>query len=160
MYRPTGFFNVRLNGGVAYRWYRLQVRPDEWTEKGMPSWNVRLKIWTKLWQKVELFVSGDYSSRSISPWGLMNISEPRKGINLGASADFFNRKLSLYLNCNDIFNWNNWGSSTDNPYYSTTNINKWNSRYITFGATLRFGKMELESRAKTGATEESGGGQG
>lgn len=157
MYRPSGFFNVRLNGGVAYRWYRLQVRPDEWTEKGMPSWNVRLKIWTKLWQKVELFVSGDYSSRSISPWGLMNISEPRKGINLGASADFFNRKLSLYLNCNDIFNWNNWGSSTDNPYYNTTNINKWNSRYITFGATLRFGKMELESRAKTGATEESVG---
>jgi hypothetical protein len=105
-------------------------------------------------------VSGDYSSRAISPWSLMYISEPRKGINLGASADFFDRKLSLYLNCNDIFNWNGWGSTTENPYMSTTSQNKWNSRYITFGLTLRFGKMELESRAKTGATEESGGGQG
>ena len=56
MYRPSGFFNVRLNGGVAYRWYNLQVRPDEWVEKGMPSWNVRLKVWTKVWNKVELFV--------------------------------------------------------------------------------------------------------
>ena len=160
MYRPSGFFNVRLNGGVSYRWYNLQVRPDEWVEKGMPSWNVRLKVWTKVWNKVELFVSGDYSSRAISPWSLMYISEPRKGINLGASADFFDRKLSLYLNCNDIFNWNGWGSTTENPYMSTTSQNKWNSRYITFGLTLRFGKMELESRAKTGATEESGGGQG
>ncbi len=124
----------------------------------MPSWNVRLKVWTKLWEKVEFFVSGNYSSRALSPWSLMYINEPRKGINLGASADFFDRKLSLYLNCNDIFNWNNWGSTTANPYMSTTSISKWNSRYITFGATLRFGKMELESRSKTGATEESVGG--
>ncbi|MBR3723904.1 MAG: outer membrane beta-barrel protein [Bacteroidales bacterium] len=157
MYRPSGFFNVRLNGGVAYRWYNVQVRPGEWVEKDMPSWNVRIKVWTKLWEKVEFFVSGNYSSRALSPWSLMYINEPRKGINLGASADFFDRKLSLYLNCNDIFNWNNWGSTTANPYMSTTSISKWNSRYITFGATLRFGKMELESSAKTGATEESVG---
>lgn len=157
MYRPTGFFNVRLNGGVAYHWYRLQVRPGEWSELGMPSLNVRLKVWTKLWEKVELFVSGNYSSRSISPWSPMYVYEPQKGINLGASADFFDRKLSLYLNCNDIFNWSNWGSTTTNPYMSSTRLNKWNSRYITFGATLRFGKMELESSAKTGATEVSVG---
>lgn len=157
MYRPSGFFNVRLNGGVAYRWYRLQVRPDEWSEKGVPSWNIRLKVWTKLWNMLELFVSGDYSSRALSSWNLMYLSEPRKGLNLGASADFLDRRLSLYLNVNDIFNWNNWGSTTTNPYYSTTSVSKWNSRYITFGATLRFGKMELESRAKTGATEESVG---
>ena len=156
MYRPTGFFNIRLNGGVSYASYHLQVRPGEWVDNSMPSWNVRAKVWTKLWNKVQLFVSGDYSSRSLSPWSLMYISEPRKGINLGASADFFDRKLSLYLNCNDIFNWSSWGSSTANPYYSTTGVNTWNSRYITFGLTLRFGKMELESRARTGATEDSG----
>ena len=159
MYRPSGFFNVRLNGGVAYRWYNLQVRPDEWVEKGMPSWNVRLKVWTKVWNKVELFVSGDYSSRAISPWSLMYVSEPRKGINLGASADFFDRKLSLYLNCNDIFNWNGWGSTTENPYMSTTSQQpKCTSRYISFGLTLRFGKMELADTSREGIQSSGGGG--
>ena len=156
MFRPSGMFNVRLSGGISDGWYRIQVRPGEWVEDGMVSGNVRLRVWAKLWNRVEVFASGDYSSRGLSPWGLMSISEPRKGLNLGASADFFDRKLSLYLNVNDIFNWNSWGSSAANPYNVSTSDYRWNSRSISFGLTLRFGKMELESRAKTGATEDSG----
>lgn len=156
MFRPSGMFNVRLSGGIADGWYRLQVRPDEWIEDEMFSWNIRLRVWAKLWNKVEVFASGDYNSRGLSPWSLLSISEPRKGLNLGASADFLDRRLSLYLNVNDIFNWNSWGSSTANPYYASTSDYRWNSRSISFGLTLRFGKMELESRAQTGATENSG----
>ena len=157
MYRPSGLFNVRLTCGVSDSWYRLQVRPGEWVEDEMASWSIRVRLWTKLWNKVEVFASGNYSSRGHSPWSLMEVNESRKGIDLGASADFWNRKLSLYLNISDIFNWNNWGSTSTNYYNSSTSVYKWNSRYITFGVTLRFGKMELESRAKTGATEDSGG---
>ena len=157
MYRPSGLFNVRLTCGVSDSWYRLQVRPGEWVEDEMASWSIRVRLWTKLWNKLEVFASGNYSSRGHSPWSLMEVNESRKGIDLGASADFWNRKLSLYLNISDIFNWNNWGSTSTNYYNSSTSVYKWNSRYITFGVTLRFGKMELESRAKTGATEDSGG---
>lgn len=156
MYRPSALFNVRLSGGFAYGWYRLQLRPNENpVENGVPSWNARIRVWTKLWNKVEVFASGDYSSRGLSAWSLMSLDEPRKGLNLGASADFFDRKLSLYLNCNDIFNWNSWNTTELNPYNSSTSNYKWTSRYISFGLTLRFGKMELESRAKTGATEDT-----
>lgn len=158
MYRPGAFFNVRLSGGITDDWYRVQVRPGKWVEDEMLAWNVRLRVWAKLWKKVEVFASGHYNSRSHG-WSALEIDNPRKGIDLGMSADFFDRKLSLYLNASDIFDWNNWSTSSINPYNTSSSTYKYTSRYITFGATLRFGKMELEGQARTGATEGSAGGK-
>lgn len=152
MYRPGAFFNVRFSGGITDDWYRVQVRPGKWVEDEMLAWNMRLRVWAKLWKKVEVFASGHYNSRCHG-WEPLSISNPSKGIDLGMSADFFDRKLSLYLNASDIFDWNNWSGSSINPYYISDETYKYTSRYITFGATLRFGKMELEDQARTGATE-------
>lgn len=154
MYRPNAFFNVRFSGGITDDWYRVQVRPDKWAEDEMFSWNVRVRVWAKLWKKVEVFASGYYNSPAHG-WEILNVDNARKGIDLGMSADFFDRKLSLYLNVNDIFDWNDWGSSNINPYNPTNYTYKYTSRFIIFGATLRFGKMELEGQARTGATENS-----
>lgn len=157
MYRPTAFFNVRLNTGLADDWYSIVVRPGEApVEDRMVSWNIRGKIWAKLWNKLEVFASGHYSSPGHG-WSKLEISHPRKAIDLGMSADFFDRKLSLYFNASDIFNWSSWGYTNINPYNTSTYDSKTTTRYITFGVTLRFGKMELESRAQTGAREGSVG---
>jgi hypothetical protein len=158
MYRPTAFFNVRLNAGLTDDWYSVVVRTDEPPlENRMVSWNIRGKIWAKLWNKLEVFVSGHYSSPGHG-WSKLVISHERKAIDLGMSADFFDRKLSLYFNASDIFNWSSWGNTNINPYNTTSYDSKYTTRYVTFGATLRFGKMELESRAQTGAREGSVGG--
>ena len=46
------------------------------------------------------------------------------------------------------------GSENTNPHYWSENTNKMlNSRYISAGITLRFGKMELERNAKEGDGE-------
>jgi hypothetical protein len=72
-------------------------------------------------------------------------------------ADFFKRKLSAYVNVQDIFNWGKKigsGSSNIGPYLlSESNSYTLNSRYISAGITLRFGKMELENRTKEGSEE-------
>ena len=159
MYRPSGFFNVRLNAGLTDDWYSVIVRAGAPpVEDRMVSWNIRGKVWAKLWNKLEVFVSGYYNSPGHG-WSVLTVSHERKGIDLGMSADFFDRKLSLYFNASDIFNWNSWGSTNINPYNTTISDSKYTSRYVTFGATLRFGKMELESRAQTGAREGSVGGE-
>ncbi|MBQ6070054.1 MAG: outer membrane beta-barrel protein [Bacteroidales bacterium] len=159
MYRPSGFFNVRLNAGLTDDWYSVIVRTDAPpVEDRMVSWNIRGKVWAKLWNKLEVFVSGYYNSPGHG-WSVLTVSHERKGLDLGMSADFFDRKLSLYFNASDIFNWNSWGSTNINPYNTTISDSKYTSRYVTFGATLRFGKMELESRAQTGAREGSVGGE-
>ena len=77
-------------------------------------------------------------------------------INCGLRADFFKRKLSAFLNVSDIFNWNKYDTDVTNPYYHYTSSYKWNSRSVSVGVVLRFGKMELENRALQG--ESQGGG--
>lgn len=159
MYRPTGFFNVRLNAGLTDDWFSVIARPGEPpVEDRMVSWNIRGKIWAKLWNKLEVFVSGRYNSPGHG-WSKLVVNHERKAIDLGMSADFFDRKLSLYFNASDIFNWSSWGTTNINPYNTTISDSKYNSRYVTFGVTLRLGKMELEGRAQTGAREGSVGGE-
>lgn len=147
MYRPTGFLNIRLEAGLADDWYRITPRVGEPAiEDEMLAFNLRGKMWTKLWKKVEIFVSGYYNTPAHGSSKLV-INHERKGIDLGMSADLFDRKLSLYFNLRDIFDWDISGTTNINPYNSSTSTEKQKSRFLTFGATLRFGKMELEYKA-------------
>ena len=75
-------------------------------------------------------------------------------------ADFFDRKMSVFVNAFDIFNWNRWGYSNSSPYVTATTDSKYNSRSVSVGLTFRFGKMELEQKAKQGADDSQGAPQG
>ena len=103
-----------------------------------------------------MFASANYSSPTIS---LASERKARYFINGGVRADFFKRKLSAYINVQDIFNWGKTigsGSSNTDPYLLSETTNRvLNSRYISAGITLRFGKMELENRSKEGSEDAS-----
>ena len=101
--------------------------------------------------------SGYYSSPTQS---LFSERHARYGINAGLRADFFDRRLSVYVNANDIFNWNNWGNTNNSPYVQSTSNSKYNSRSVSVGLTFRFGKMELEQRARQGEGESGSAPQG
>ena len=145
MYRPTGFFNVSLNASVFNYAYNYQGFSDNhW------SWTARLRMWAKLWNKLEVFANAHYLSPQM---GLYSMSVANKGVDFGMSSDFFNRQLSVYFNVNDIFGWSEWGDNTTAPQYRTTGSTKFDSRFVSLGLTWRIGKMELESKARQGATD-------
>lgn len=159
-YRPTGFFNVRLYANLYNYGYRMQYERDgvmQTTENDKWSWSVRVNAWTKIFDQYMLTMSANYNSPTI---GLMSERKARYYLNMGARSDFFNRRLSVYVNVQDLFNWGariGSGSTNTNPYYLTDSTNKMlNSRYISAGITLRFGKMELEQAAKEGDMETGG----
>jgi hypothetical protein len=54
----------------------------------------------------------------------------------------------------DIFNWGAQRNNNTNPYYIAYSSTKWNSRFISAGITFRFGKIEMESKARTGGNTE------
>ena len=64
---------------------------------------------------------------------------------------------TVFINVQDIFNWGGrYGSTSENtnPNFLSSSTNKMlNSRYISAGITLRFGKLELEKDAKDGSSE-------
>ena len=156
-YRPSGFFNVRLYANLYDYGYRMEYdrngvhqidQRDKW------SWSARINAWAKVFNQYQLTMSLNYSSPTIS---LMTETKARYWFNIGARSDFFKRKLSVFVNIQDLFNWGaryGFGNESTNPYYLGSSTNKMlNSRYISAGITLRFGKLELESNAKEGDSE-------
>lgn len=156
-YRPTGFFNVRLYANVYDYGYHMEYDRDgvhQIVEKDKLSYSIRLNAWAKVFNQYQVHLSANYTSPTI---GLMRENKARYFLNMGVRSDFFNRRLSVFVNIQDIFNWGGrfgGGSENTNPYYLSSNTFKMlNSRYISAGITLRFGKMELESNAKDGSSE-------
>ena len=156
-YRPTGFFNVRLYANVYDYGYRMEYMRDgvpQLVEADKVSWSVRVNAWTKILNQYQIHLSANYNSPTL---GLMSTRGARYSLNMGVRSDFFKRKLSVFVNVQDIFNWGGrYGSTSQNtnPYFLNSNTGKMlNSRYISAGITLRFGKMELEKGAKEGDGE-------
>ena len=156
-YRPSGFFNVRLYANLYNYGYRMEydrngVHKIDGNDKW--SWSVRVNAWAKIFNQYQLTMSANYNSPTI---GLMSERKARYYLNMGVRSDFFNRRMSVFVNVQDIFNWGakiGSGSTNTNPYYLTDNTNKMmNSRYISAGVTFRFGKLELERNAKEGDSE-------
>lgn len=71
-------------------------------------------------------------------------------------ADFFDKKMSVHFNVNDIFDWNKWDSDTYSPTLISYSSTKFSSRTISLGVTFRFGKMELERRSREGGEDDGG----
>ena len=155
-FRPSGFVNVRLYTNVYDYGYHFDQGEKGVLENHRVSWSVRLNTWVKVFDKYQVFASANYSSPTIS---LAAERKARYFLNCGVRADFFKRKLSAYINVQDIFNWGKTigsGSTNTNPYLlNDSNYYTLNSRYISAGITLRFGKMELENRSKVGADDTS-----
>ncbi len=161
-YRPSGFFNVRLYANLYDYGYRMEYdRKDELgnithqiDQNEKWSWSVRVNAWAKLFDRLQVTASANYSSPTI---GLMSERKARYFLNMGLRSDFFKRRLSVFVNVQDIFNWGakiGSGSINTNPYYLSDSTRKMlNSRYISAGFTLRFGKLELEKQAKEGSGE-------
>ena len=148
-YRPTGMFNMRLYANIYDYYYETKFN-DELIKDNSLVYSMRLNVWAKLWNKLEIHASGNYRSprQSLFAESLANYS-----INCGLRADFFDRKMSVHINVNDIFNWNRWDNNTTNPYYISYSSFKFNSRSISAGLVFRFGKMEFERKAQTGGGE-------
>lgn len=145
-FRPNAYVNVRLNGSLFYDYLDLQFRPsDSPYRNGMLCGSIRLNAWVKLWEKVQLFGNIHFSSPTQN---MMNTTLWRKGLDIGANADFFHRRLSVNIGVNDLFNWNKRYILSNNPYFSANSSTTYVSRYINLGVTVRFGQMELEKEPR------------
>lgn len=156
-YRPSGFFNMRLYFNLYNYGYSMQydkLGQDPYTDNQW-SYSLRLNMWTKVFNRYQIHASANYSSKTL---GLMSERSARYWVNCGVRADFFNRKLSAFINIQDIFNLGKIVGNTSentNPYFlSNSKSRTLNSRYITAGVTFRFGKMELERNSQSGSESE------
>ena len=156
MYRPNGFFNLRFYANLYNNYIETAFEGQDYTFDTW-SYSFSMNLWAKLWNKLEVTTSARYSSPTQS---LFSEWHARFSVNAGLKADFFDRKLSVFVNAYDIFNTSRWGESNFSPYVQSTSDGKYNSRSISVGLTFRFGKMELEQRARQGGNDGDSAPQG
>lgn len=146
-YRPNAFVTLNAEGHLFSNQYKAQYREGETAEESMVSWSASLRGFAKVWKKVDLFCNYSHTSPTIA---LMTENGAMDDLTIGFSADLLDHHLTLFAGVNDPFNWKVNQNDSYNPYFTYTSNIKPNSRNIMFGLNLRFGKMELESKAKTG----------
>ena len=145
-YRPTAMFNLRFSAALMHQGYHAQFRPGQWADDNLWVATTQFRVWAKLWNVLQVFGRVRYATAQAS---LLSRSQPLFTTDLGLSADLIDRHLSLYLNVKDLFASKIESSVGTNPYLSSDYHTRYSSRYISLGLSLRFGKMELESRARS-----------
>lgn len=96
--------------------------------------------------------------------GLFGRNSGRVTINLGARALFLDKKLSVRLSLNDIFDNGYWRENYTYPNgMKTTGEWLWESRSVWLSCSYQFGKQDIQSRRLRGDSDELnrvGGGGG
>ncbi len=148
--RPLDFMNIRFYANLFDDYYKVQYRPGKWQERDMLCYSLRLNFWTKLWDNLQLFANATYRSRTQTPLAEV---DPYFSLDCGVSTDLFNRRLSLFLNVNDVFGTSRTGGASVNPYNPSVSESITESRYVSFGLTWRIGRTEMESAQTHGRKE-------
>ena len=143
-YRPAAWLNLSLRGSIYHQGY--QVEGEELQER--LSWNLYARLWAKLAKLVNLEVSANYGTPTL---GLYYEQQYALTVDLGASATFFDGRLGVRLSVSDLFDANRYQSWDSAPTYAAYTTRHYSSRYLTFGLSWRFGKLDLEWQAHGGA---------
>jgi len=144
VYRPNAFVNVRFNSSLFYNYQDISYRSEQYAN-GMWCYLLRLNAWVKLRNNLQFFSNAYYSSPTQS---LFSTTLSRKGVDIGINADFWERRISLNLGIDDLFDWNQWRTTSANPYLMSNTDLKPTSRYLSFSLTFRFGQMDLEGTSR------------
>lgn len=146
-------FNLRFYANVYDSYLETDYGVLKALEKNdLWSYSLRLSVWAKLWNRLEVHASAYYNSPMQT---LFNQVGANYSIDCGMCTDFFNHKLSVFINGNDLFGLMRYSNTYTNPLSSGTYSSRSNSTYLCVGFTLRFGNVELENEAQTAG--EKGG---
>lgn len=150
--RPLDFMNIRFYANLFDDYYRVQYRPGRWAESEMFCYSLRLNFWTKLWDKLQIFTNATYRSRTQTM--LAEVGHYFT-IDCGVSSDLFDKRLSMFLNVNDILNTARTSGESVNPYNPSISESTLTSRYVSIGLTWRIGRTEMESQQSHGKKSNS-----
>lgn len=152
-YQLKSFMNIRFYGNVYYMKSEFRFRDEEqpYTAENL-GYSFRLNFWAKLWKFLEVNAAANYQSQNVF---LFSTVRPTYSIDLGLRAEFWKRRIAVWVNVDDLFDWNRSATVSNSPYYSYSDSTRvsYRARTVRFGLSFKFGKMELEG-------SQAGQGQG
>lgn len=107
------------------------------------SWNARMTASLLLPYSISVQATGRYRSRQVITQGYR---KPGYGLDLGARKTFFNKALTVALNCRDVFNSRRWETVMESVTFSRQQLNKRASRKVNLTVTWNFGNMKAKKK--------------
>ncbi|MBQ6210613.1 MAG: TonB-dependent receptor [Prevotella sp.] len=107
------------------------------------SFNARMMASVTLPYDISVQVNGRYRARQVITQGYR---KPSYSMDIGLRKNFFNKLITLSINCRDVFNSRRWENFTESDTFSRHQLNRRNSRMVNFTLTYNFGNQTLRKR--------------
>ncbi|HEY0272970.1 MAG TPA: outer membrane beta-barrel family protein, partial [Chitinophaga sp.] len=152
----TKWWNSSNNANVNRTIYRLKYDPVNGQLLNFSNTNFNYGFNSTntftVSKALKLELSGYYYSRFAEAlWK----GKAQYAVNLGAQYTFLNKKATLKLNANDIFNTQQFIGGTHTPQLNIDIHNRWDSRSVSLSFTYRFGKTDVKPTREHRSEEES-----
>jgi hypothetical protein len=143
----------RLNSTVSTMFKRVNSTIEGANQMQRWSYSGDMTNCFSLPKDFEVELSANYQSKML--WGNFYIYEQYR-VDLGVQKSVLNKKGTLKLAVNDIFNTFNAGGYTKYANVDLAIKNYWDSRHLNISFTYRFGKNDFKTRANrtTASSEE------
>ena len=102
------------------------------------SFNARIIASIRLPYDISIQTSGRYRAKQVITQGYRN---PNFAMDFGLRKNFFNKALTLSINCRDLLNTRKWENFTENETFTRHQLNRRGSRRFNFTLTWNFGNM-------------------
>lgn len=114
------------------------------------TWNARMQASLRLPYDISIQTTGNYRSRSVITQGYRKANY---GIDMGIRKNFFNKALTLAINCRDLLDSRKWENYTSSDTFTRHQKNWRGGRRFNITLTWNFGNMK---KPRTDREEQDG----
>ena len=121
------------------------------------SWNMRCQASIILPYDISIQVTGNYRARQVITQGYRKANY---GMNIGVRKNFFDKKLTVSLNCRDVLDSRKWETYTSGPTFNRHQKNWRGGRRFQLNVSWNFGNMKQKKAEEGDGHQEAGDNNG
>lgn len=107
------------------------------------TWNARMTASLILPYDISVQATGRYNARQVITQGHRKANY---SVDLGARKNFFNKALTVAVNCRDLLNSRKWVNYTESDTFTRYQMNKRGGRNVNLTVTWNFGNMKAKKK--------------
>lgn len=116
------------------------------------TWNARMQAALMLPYDISMQLTGRYRSRQVVTQGYRKANY---SLDLGARKTFFDKKLTLSVNCRDLLNSRKFKTYTSSETFNRYQESRRNGRTVSMTLTWNFGNMKVKQQKQQENNEDS-----
>ena len=107
------------------------------------TWNARMTASVILPYDISVQATGRYNARQVITQGYRKANY---SVDLGMRKNFFNKALTVAINCRDLLNSRKWVNYTESDTFTRYQMNKRGGRNVNLTVTWNFGNMKAKKK--------------